>query len=124
MDSSTKAKVLVVDDEHLVRWSLCRHLEKQGFSACEAERGQDALRLLESEGPFQAVITDLMMPEMDGVEFIRRAKGLHPELTFLVITALDSASAMGDAVAAGALRAFPKPFDLSEISRTLQSLVA
>jgi len=84
-----RGKILVVDDEHLVRWSVCRFLEGEGFVALEASSGPEALQVMQNEDIW-ILITDLMMPDMDGVELIRRARVHNPDLTILVITAVDS----------------------------------
>ena len=117
-----KLKILVVDDEHLVRWSLRRYLEAEGFEAMEAEGGVLALEILEKE-PIDVLITDLMMPEMDGLELIRNALIVRPKLDILVITANDSLNMIQSAEEAGAKRTFSKPIPFKELSGTIQALI-
>lgn len=72
--------VLVVDDEAVVRHALRRVLEDDGMTVLEAESGGAALRLLAGE-KVDAVVTDVLMPEMNGIEFSRGARAAPPEQT-------------------------------------------
>ena len=117
-----RGKILVVDDEHLVRWSVCRFLEGEGFIALEASSGPEALQVMQDEDIW-ILITDLMMPEMDGVELIRKARVRNPDLTILVITAVDSPGPIHSAREAGALHTFTKPIPLEKLVGTIQSMV-
>jgi CheY-like chemotaxis protein len=117
-----RGKILVVDDEHLVRWSVCRFLEGEGYIAVEASSGPEALQVLLNED-IRILITDLMMPGMDGLELIRRARALNPELTILVITAVDSPEPIHSAREAGAMHTFTKPIPFEELVGTIQKVV-
>ena len=117
-----RGKILVVDDEHLVRWSVCRFLESEGFIALEASSGSEALQVMKNEDIW-ILITDLMMPEMDGVELIRKAKVHNPDLTVLVITAIDSPGPIHSAREAGAIHTFTKPIPFQELVGTIQRMV-
>jgi DNA-binding response OmpR family regulator len=117
-----RGKILVVDDEHLVRWSVCRFLESEGFMALEASSGPEALQVMKNEDIW-ILITDLMMPEMDGVELIRKAKVHNPDLTVLVITAIDSPGPIHSAREAGAMHTFTKPIPFQELVGTIQKIV-
>ncbi len=113
-------KILVVDDESLVRWSLCRHLESLGYGALEAASCEEALEVLRREERIQLVITDLIMPGADGVELINQARNLDPRLPFLVVTGTDSQEMVERARRAGAVETISKPFDLQDISRAVE----
>ncbi len=117
-----KGKILVVDDEHLVRWSVCRFLEGEGFVALEASSGPEALQVMQDEDIW-ILITDLMMPDMDGVELIRKARVHNPDLTILVITAVDSPGPIHSAREAGAMHTFTKPIPFKELVGTIQRMV-
>ncbi|MDF1537216.1 MAG: response regulator [bacterium] len=114
-------KILIVDDEHLVRWSVRQYLEAEGFVAVEASSGPEALEIL-TKDDISVLITDLIMPEMNGVELIRRAKEFDPDLSVLVITADDSSGLVLSATDAGALRTFNKPIPFVELVGALQAL--
>ncbi len=117
-----KIKILVVDDEHLVRWSICRFLEAEGFITVEASSGPEALQCMERDD-VSVLITDLMMPGMDGIELIRRARILKPHLAVLVITAVDSPGPIRSAREAGAVQTFTKPIPFPELVGTIQRIV-
>lgn len=117
-----KGKILVVDDEHLVRWSVCRFLEGEGFVALEASSGPEALQVMQVEDIW-ILITDLMMPDMNGVELIRRARIKYPDLTIFVVTAVDSPEPIRSAHEAGAIQTFSKPIPFEELVGTIQRMV-
>ncbi len=73
-DRRRQFRILVVDDELSVRDSLKEWLEEEGFSVAMAASGPEALQMLAVE-PFQLMLTDIKMPEMDGVELLKRATG-------------------------------------------------
>ena len=77
---------LVVDDSMLIRHTVCRFLEQRGFAVESATNGQEALGILETVLP-DLIITDLLMPKMDGHEFITRLKGM-PQTTGIPIVVL------------------------------------
>jgi CheY-like chemotaxis protein len=114
--------ILVVDDEHLVRWSICRFLEGEGFAALEASSGPEALRIMQEEDIW-ILITDLMMPDMSGIELIRRAKNKNPHLGIIVITAIDSPEPIHSAFEAGAIHTFTKPIPFDDLVGTIQRMV-
>ena len=118
----TRGKILVVDDEHLVRWSVCRFLEGEGFIALEASSGPEALQVLQDEDIW-LLITDLMMPDMDGVELIRKARVRKPDLAIFVISAVDSPGPIHSAREAGALHTFTKPIPFEKLVGTIQRMV-
>jgi CheY-like chemotaxis protein len=117
-----KGKILVVDDEHLVRWSVCRFLEGEGFITLEASSGPEALQILQSENIW-LLITDLMMPVMDGIELIRQARIHDSDLAILVITAVDSPGPIHSAREAGAMHTFTKPIPFEDLVGTIQRMV-
>jgi len=117
-----RGKILVVDDEHLVRWSVCRFLEGEGFETAEASSGPEALQVLQNED-ISILITDLMMPDMDGLELIRKARAYNPELIIFVISAVDSPEPILSARQAGAMHTFTKPIPFEELVGTIQKVV-
>jgi DNA-binding NtrC family response regulator len=109
-----KARVLVVDDDAGVRYTLREILETSGLKVDEAEDGQAALARLQV-APVELVITDLRMPRMDGMELLRRltADGAGPRV--VVITAHGSERQAVEAMKAGAYDYFRKPFETEEL---------
>ena len=87
-----KTKVLLVDDEELVRQLLARILTDAGFQVEEADNGASALQSARRlDGSLGLVITDIDMPVMDGLEFARTLRGTDPKIPFLFITGVDPA---------------------------------
>ena len=77
--------ILIVDDEPAIRRSICAYLEDCGFSVLEAGNGAEAIELFAVRKP-DMLITDLRMPEMNGVEVIARVRSAHPRIPILVLT--------------------------------------
>ena len=116
-------KILVVDDERAVRDSLRRALELQGYQVDLAADGAEALAQLESNGQPDAVVLDILMPGIDGLEVCRRIRENGNEVPVLMLTARD---AVGDRVAgldAGADDYLVKPFALEELLARIRALL-
>ncbi len=116
-------KILVVDDERAVRDSLRRALELQGYQVDLAADGAEALAQLESNGQPDAVVLDILMPGIDGLEVCRRIRENGNEVPVLMLTARD---AVGDRVAgldAGADDYLVKPFALDELLARIRALL-
>jgi two-component system, OmpR family, response regulator MprA len=116
-------KILVVDDERAVRDSLRRALELQGYQVELAADGAEALAQLESNGQPDAVVLDILMPGIDGLEVCRRIRESGNEVPVLMLTARD---AVGDRVAgldAGADDYLVKPFALEELLARIRALL-
>ncbi len=115
-------KVLVVEDDPAVRSSLSRALRLEGYEAELHEEGQAAIRSLQVAAP-DAIILDLGLPDIDGVEICRRVRASGDTTPILIVTARD---AVGDRVAgldAGADDYLVKPFDLAELFARLRALL-
>ncbi|MFQ6121963.1 MAG: sigma-54-dependent transcriptional regulator [Dehalococcoidales bacterium] len=104
-----KAKVLVVDDEAVIRESLRDWLTDAGYQVFAAENGHQALEILEKER-LGIVIADLVMPEMDGIELMRKAKKILPNVEVIIITAYGSVPTAIAAMREGAYDYIEKPF--------------
>ena len=89
MGGNSSRVVLVVDDEQSVRDLLCRALRDDGYRTLEAGHGAEALTLVEAGDPIDLVITDVVMPGMDGRELGRRLAQSRPTLPVLYISAYD-----------------------------------
>lgn len=117
-------KVLVVDDSVMVRQMVSFTLHQAGFEVAEAQNGQEGLRMIAERTP-DLIITDLNMPVMDGISFIRNARGL-PTTRYVPILMLTTESQVEKKTAgkaAGATGWIVKPFDppklLAVISKVL-----
>lgn len=104
-----KFKILVVDDEAIVRESLGDWLKDVGYQVFTAENGHKALEVIEREKP-GIMITDLVMPGMDGIELMKRAKAQQPKIEVIIITAYASIPTAITAMKDGAYDYIEKPF--------------
>src|SRR2546427_745263 len=115
-------RCLVVDDEPRLRRVLVRLLEGEGFTCAEAGSGVEALAELE-KGPVPLVISDLRMPEMDGVTLLREIITHWPETAVIVVTAVAEVESAVACLQMGALDYVAKPFHLDEVrARVSQAL--
>jgi DNA-binding response OmpR family regulator len=109
------ARILVVDDEPGFRRSLSRLLEMDGHEIIAAANGREALRLLSGQS-FDLVITDVVMPELDGVELMEALRQASREIPVILITGHPTADSSIKAVRFGAVDYLTKPFSKREIS--------
>jgi len=104
-----KVKILVVDDEAIVRESLGDWLKDADYQVFTAESGHEALKVIEQEKPV-IMIADLVMPSMDGIELMKRAKARQPGIEVIIITAYASIPTAITAMKEGAYDYIEKPF--------------
>ncbi len=117
-----KAKILVVDDEKTIRESLSMVLEEEGYTAQAVSNGKEALDLVK-ETDFDIVITDLKMPELDGMELLKQCQRLCPQTSLIIITAHGSLESAIEALRAGAYDYILKPFDFDEVLLKIKRLI-
>jgi two-component system, OmpR family, response regulator MprA len=115
-------RILVVDDDRAVRESLRRSLSFNGYSVALAQDGLEALDLISSDRP-DAVVLDVMMPRLDGLEVCRQLRSTGDDLPILVLTARDSVSERVAGLDAGADDYLPKPFALEELLARMRALL-
>ncbi|ATL70699.1 response regulator transcription factor [Nocardia terpenica] len=115
-------RILVVDDDRAVRESLRRSLTFNGYSVDLAVDGVDALDKVTTARP-DALVLDVMMPRLDGLEVCRRLRSTGDDLPILVLTARDSVSERVAGLDAGADDYLPKPFALEELLARLRALL-
>ena len=104
-----KIKVLIVDDEAIIRDALSDWLKDIGYQVFTAENGHEALEVIERERP-SIMIADLVMPGMDGIELMKRAKAQQPNIEVIIITAYASIPTAITAMKEGAYDYIEKPF--------------
>lgn len=114
-------RLLIVDDDASFRSELCELLVDEGFEATAVGGGADALELLESS-PFDVLLTDLRMPQMSGIDLLRRVQERHPEIYPVMLTGYSTAETAVQALAAGAFDYVPKPFRIEQLSTVLRHL--
>ena len=79
-------KILVVDDEHLIRWSLEQNLKKQGYEVITAASGEEALKVVKEDSP-DLMLLDIQLPGVDGLTVLERVKEQEEDLIVIMITA-------------------------------------
>lgn len=122
----SSAKVLIVDDDPAFLELMAIHLRKRGFYVELSHDGQEALQMMRSNGPFDVLVTDLMMPGLSGLELLRRAHKLDPLIEVIVITAGGSLEMAISALREdGAFDYLTKPLEvMGELSIAVERAVA
>ncbi len=113
------AKIIVVDDAEQVRVYCARVLRRAGYLVETACLAQEALDIL-ADGPADLLITDIMMPEMDGMELTREVNAQLPDMGVVIMTAYSTLDRAIEAVRAGAQGFLPKPFTSSELLEVVE----
>ena len=116
-------KVLVVDDEKIKRITLRDDLREVNYDTIAVESPTIGLQLLQNEH-FDVLVTDLRMPKMHGIEFLKRAKKGYPHITVIIMTAYASVETAVEAMKFGAYNYIKKPFSSEELIRMLDKLKA
>ena len=115
-------KILVVDDDETLLYMMASHLERQGYRVESTPNPIQGLEMLKTKGPYAVLVTDLMMPYMDGIQLLRKGRQLDPRLEVIVITA---AASVQSAIAAmredGAYNYLMKPLEnINELSMAVK----
>jgi putative two-component system response regulator len=111
--------ILVVDDEEGVRTVLSRFLSRHGYQVRTAESGPAALALLETAQP-AAILSDIRMPHMSGVELVPKALAVDPDVAIIMLTAVDEPRTAIECLRLGAYDYLIKPVDLQELEVSLR----
>lgn len=106
-------RILLAEDDQVMREYLARALERSGYAVVAVDRGTDALPLIEAEH-FDLLLTDIVMPEMDGIELAQKAGLLRPELKIMFITGFAAVTLKAGKAVPNA-RLLSKPFHLREL---------
>jgi CheY-like chemotaxis protein len=116
-------RVLIVDDEKSIRLTLQAFLERAGFDVNVAADGKEALRTVEAWKP-NIVVTDIVMPEEDGLALVRHLRERFPEIPFVVMSGANFSNDfhLGVAKAFGASAVLRKPFDNEELVAILHAI--
>ncbi len=117
------ARILVVDDEKLIRWSVSERLQRGGFDVVTAESGEQALDLIAATPP-DLMLLDVRLPGIDGVETLQRALGLHPELAVLMMSAHSTVDVAVEAMKRGAIDFLVKPFPFQALDAAVERAIS
>jgi cyclic di-GMP phosphodiesterase len=108
-------RILVVDDEAAIRNVVCAMLQNASYECTQARSAAEALAILDKDHHFQLVLSDLIMPEMDGVALLERIKQRHKELPVVLVTAVHDISVALAAIRNGAYDYLLKPFEREQL---------
>ena len=120
MNRSTR--ILVVDDKQSFRFMIKGYLDDAGYQAVCAACGAEALEQLEQE-PFDLVLSDMIMPEMDGAVLLREVRSRHPHIPFVLITAHGTVESAVTAMKEGANDYLLKPLNRTELLMVVERLL-
>jgi len=115
----SEPRILVVDDEYLIRWTLQQNLEKEGYKVILAETGEEAVNRVKEEAPDLALV-DIKLPEMDGYEVLEKTLKIDQGMISIMITAFDDVDKVVKAMRMGAFDYITKPFDFSKVYLSIQ----
>jgi two-component system response regulator AtoC len=117
-----KQLALIVDDEAVIRKGISRALRSRGITTETAESGRTALELMR-EHHFDLVLLDIRMPDMDGMTLLKQIRSRYPETNVIMITGYPAIDSAVDCIKLGALDYLVKPFQLSDLEKSLESIV-
>lgn len=118
----SNGRILVVDDEEAIRSTLTDYLTGIGYDVVMAHDGQDALEKF-SPGDFDCVVSDLMMPRMNGIELLKRIKLQDKRVSFLMITGYPSIDRAVDSMKEGAYDYVTKPFHMEDMRLKVERML-
>jgi two-component system response regulator AtoC len=117
-----KTKVLVIDDDESMLELAVFHLQAQGYDATTAQTGEEGLRLAEAS-QFDLVLTDLQLPDLDGIQVVKRLKEQAPDCEIIMISGYGSVSKAVEATKAGAFYFVEKPVEFEELMLLIEKAV-
>jgi len=123
MTNPPAARVLVVDDEKLIRWSVAERLQRGGYEVLSAESGEQALELVATTPP-DVILLDVRLPGIDGVQTLQRALALHPDVTVLMMSAHSTVDIAVEAMKHGATDFLVKPFPFQALDAAVERAIA
>jgi two-component system cell cycle response regulator CpdR len=119
----TMNKILLAEDDDDMRRFLARALKNAGYDVVAFDNGRSAYERLREE-PFTLLLTDIVMPEMDGIELARRATELDPDLKVMFITGFAAVALNADSKAPREAKVLSKPFHLRELVQEVERMLA
>jgi two-component system cell cycle response regulator CpdR len=117
------AKIILAEDDNDMRRFLSKALQNAGYEVISFDNGLAAYHRLREE-PFELLLTDIVMPEMDGIELARRASELDPDIKIMFITGFAAVALNSGAAAAKNAKVLSKPVHLRELVSEVQKMLA
>ena len=115
-------KILLAEDDNDMRRFLVKALQNAGYEVIDYDNGLSAYRRLREE-PFELLLTDIVMPEMDGIELARRAAELDPDIKIMFITGFAAVALNPDSQAPKEAKVLSKPFHLRDLVNEVQKML-
>lgn len=118
-------KVLVVEDDRAIREMCTVILEGENYTVLKADNGKEATKVLDEESDIDLIITDIIMPEKEGIQFIREVKRTYPDIKILAISgggAIDAKQYLELAQNLGADSTLEKPFDDQDLLKAIDKI--
>lgn len=109
-------KVLVVDDEPLIRWAVAEVLSDRGYNVVQASDGRGAVSAIAESAPFDVVLLDVRLPDCDDLTLFVRLLALSPASRIILMTAHGTPDMFSRALDLGAFSVVSKPFELAELA--------
>ncbi|MEN9755695.1 MAG: hypothetical protein RLZ07_2077 [Pseudomonadota bacterium] len=122
IDHALTRRILLAEDDNDMRRFLVRALEQAGFQVASYDNGLSAYNRLREE-PFELLLTDIVMPEMDGIELARRATELDPDIKVMFITGFAAVALNPDSEAPKDAKILSKPFHLKDLVHEVEKLL-
>jgi len=117
--TTAPARILVVDDEKLIRWSVGERLQRDGYEVIAAESGEQALEMLSANTP-DLMLLDVRLPGLDGLATLQRALAIQPDVTVLMMSAHSTVDIAVEAMKHGAVDFLVKPFPFQSLDAAVQ----
>jgi DNA-binding NtrC family response regulator len=111
-----RVKVLVVDDEPLIRWAVAETLGDLGYQVVQAADGRGAMAAISESAPFEIVLLDVRLPDSDDLTLLNRLRSLVPAARIILMTAHGTQEMTERAMDLGAFTVVSKPFELTELA--------
>ncbi|ABS16984.1 response regulator receiver protein [Brucella intermedia LMG 3301] len=118
----TMKRILLAEDDNDMRRFLVKALEKAGYHVTHFDNGASAYERLQEE-PFSLLLTDIVMPEMDGIELARRATEIDPDLKIMFITGFAAVALNPDSDAPRDAKVLSKPFHLRDLVNEIEKML-
>ncbi|MEO0500375.1 MAG: response regulator [Pseudomonadota bacterium] len=118
-----RGRILLAEDDDSMRAFLERAIQRAGYQVVAVDRGTAALPHI-AEGGFDLLLTDIVMPEMDGIELAQRAAALAPAMRVMFITGFAAVALARDSGAPEGARVLSKPFHLRELTGEIERMLA
>ena len=123
-EKSPSLRILIVDDEPLIRWSLAETLVESGHSVTEAGDGASALSALGAEEGVDVVVLDYRLPDSSDLSLLRTIRRMAPQTAVIMMTAYGTPEMTRQAIELGAWRVVPKPFEVHEMAELVAQAAA